>query len=186
MRVALTLPGFSILAIFAFPAAAQQFNPADNLAPYIPSPQIVVDRMLDLARIRPGETVYDLGSGDGRILITAAQKFKAKAVGIEMSPELCKSTMSKVEKLGLQDLVKVMQANLLKVDLSPANVVTIYLLTSSNTRLRPNLEKYLRPGARVVSNDFEIRGWRAKEVVNLRVGGMEHTIYLYEIGKKGS
>src|SRR5438445_414401 len=76
------------------------------------------------------------------------------------------------------------QFNLLKVDLSPANVVTIYLLTSSNTRLRPNLERYLRPGARVVSNDFEIRGWRAKETVNLRVEGMEHTIYLYQIGKK--
>jgi ubiquinone/menaquinone biosynthesis C-methylase UbiE len=184
MRVASTLSGFSYLALLVFPAVAQQFNPADNLAPYIPSPQIVVDRMLELARIRPGEIVYDLGSGDGRILITAAQRFRAKAVGIEMSPELCKSTMAKVERLGLHDLVKVMQANLLKVDLSPADVVTIYLLTSSNTRLRPNLEKYLRPGARVVSNDFEIRGWRAKEVVNLRVSGMEHTIYLYEMGKK--
>src|SRR5437763_4606315 len=185
MRAASTSSGLFLLAAFAIPAAAQQFNPADNLAPYIPSPQIVVDRMLELARIRPGETVYDLGSGDGRILITAAQKFKAKAVGIELSPDLCKSTMAKVERLGLQDLVKVIQANLLKVDLSAANVVTIYLLTSSNSRLRPNLEKYLKPGARVVSNDFEIRGWRPREVVNLRVEGMEHTIYLYEVGKHG-
>jgi protein-L-isoaspartate O-methyltransferase len=184
MRAASTSSGLLYLSFLTIPAFAQQFNPADNLAPYIPSPQIVVDRMLELAHIHPGEVVYDLGSGDGRILITAAQKFKAKAVGIEMSPELCKSTMAKVERLGLQDLVKVMQANLLKVDLSPANVVTIYLLTSSNTRLRPNLEKFLRPGARVVSNDFEIRGWRPKEVVNLRVEGMEHTIYLYEIAKK--
>jgi|SRR5581483_169683 len=183
MRAVPLLSGYSLLVLFSIPAVAQQFNPADNLAPYIPSPQIVVDRMLELARIKPGEVVYDLGSGDGRILITAAQKYRAKAVGIELSPELCKSTMSKVERLGLQDLVKVMQANLLKVDLSPANVVTIYLLTSSNSRLRPNLEKYLRPGSRVVSNDFEIRGWRAKEVVNLRVEGMQHTIYLYEIAK---
>src|SRR5215467_2009929 len=174
MRAVPFLSGFSLLAVLSISASAQQFNPADNLAPYIPSPQIVVDRMLELARIHPGELVYDLGSGDGRILITAAQKFRAKAVGIEMSPELCKATMAKVERLGLQDLVKVMQANLLKVDLSPANVVTIYLLTSSNSRLRPNLEKYLKPGARVVSNDFEIRGWRPKEVVNLRVEGMEH------------
>jgi ubiquinone/menaquinone biosynthesis C-methylase UbiE len=186
MRAASTLSGLTLLSFLAIPAAAQKFNPADNLAPYIPSPQIVVDRMLELARIKPGEIVYDLGSGDGRILITAAQKFKAKAVGIEMSGELCKSTMARVERLGLQDQVKVMQANLLRVDLSPADVVTMYLLTSSNSRLKPNLEKYLRPGARVVSNDFEIRGWRAKEVVNLRVEGMEHTIYLYEIGKKGS
>ena len=186
MRAVPLVSTFSFLAVLSIPAVAQQFNPADNLAPYIPSPQIVVDRMLELARIRPGEVVYDLGSGDGRILITAAQKFRAKAVGIEMSPELCKATMAKVERLGLQDLVKVMQANLLKVDLSPANVVTIYLLTSSNSRLRPNLEKYLKPGARVVSNDFEIRGWHAKEVVNLRVEGMQHTIYLYEIGKHGN
>jgi SAM-dependent methyltransferase len=183
MWVCPLLTSVSLLALLSIPAAAQQFNPADNLAPYIPSPQIVVDRMLELARIRPGEVVYDLGSGDGRILITAAQKFKAKAVGIEMSADLCKATKARVERLGLQDLVKVMQANLLKVDLSPANVVTIYLLTSSNIRLKPNLEKYLKPGSRVVSNDFEIRGWRPKETVNLRVEGMEHTIYLYEIGK---
>jgi ubiquinone/menaquinone biosynthesis C-methylase UbiE len=183
MRAVSAISSFSLLAVLTISAAAQQFNPADNLAPYIPSPQIVVDRMLELARIKPGEVVYDLGSGDGRILITAAQKFRAKAVGIELSPDLCKSTMAKVERLGLQDSVKVMQANLLKVDLSPANVVTIYLLTSSNSRLRPNLEKYLKPGARVVSNDFEIRGWRAKEVVNLRVEGMDHTIYLYEVAR---
>jgi len=172
-----------LIAFTTVPALAQQFSPADNLAPYIPSPQIVVDRMLELARIRPGETLYDLGSGDGRILITAAQKFRAKAVGIELSPDLCKSTTAKIESLGLQDLVKVMHANLLKVDLSPANVVTIYLLTSSNSKLRPNLEKYLKPGARVVSNDFEVPGWRPKEVVNLKIGGMEHNIYLYEIAK---
>jgi len=186
MQAVPLVTSFFVIALSSISAVAQQFNPADNLAPYIPSPQIVVDRMLELARIHPGEVVYDLGSGDGRILIAAAQKYKAKAVGIELSPDLCKSTMSKVERLGLQDLVSVMQANLLKVDLSPANVVTIYLLTSSNTRLRPNLEKYLKPGARVVSNDFEIRGWRPKEVVNLRVEGMQHTIYLYEIGKHGN
>ena len=97
---------------------------------------------------------------------------------------MCKSTTERIERLGLQDMVKVVHANLLKVDLSPADVVTIYLLTSSNSRLRPNLEKYLRPGARVVSNDFEIRGWSAKETVSLKIEGMEHTIYLYEIGKK--
>src|ERR1051325_4979125 len=107
MRAVRLLSGFfCFLTLLSIPAVAQQFNPADNLAPYIPSPQVVVDRMLELARIKPGETVYDLGSGDGRILITAAQKFRAKAVGIEMSPELCKFTMIKVERLRLQDTVK--------------------------------------------------------------------------------
>jgi len=183
MRANCFVSNFSFFVAVTIPAFAQQFSPADNLAPYIPSPQIVVERMLELARIKPGETVYDLGSGDGRILITAAQKFRAKAVGIEMSSELCKFTTAKIEKLGLQDQVKVMHANLLRVDLSPADVVTIYLLTSSNIRLRPNLEKYLRTGARVVSNDFEIRGWKTKEVVSMQIGNAQHTIYLYEIGK---
>jgi ubiquinone/menaquinone biosynthesis C-methylase UbiE len=184
MRAVPSVSSVFLTAVFSISVFGQQFNPADNLAPYIPSPQIVVDRMLELARIKPGEVLYDLGSGDGRILITAAQKYRAKAVGIELSPELCKSTTAKVERLGLQDQVKVMHANLLKVDLSPADIVTIYLLTSSNDRLRPNLEKYLKPGARVVSNDFEIRGWRPKETVKLHVQGMQHTIYLYEVDKQ--
>ena len=170
MRAVRSLSKFFLLTLLTLPAFPQKFN-ADSLAPYIPSPQIVVDRMLEMAHIKPGETVYDLGSGDGRILITAAQKFRAKAVGIELSPELCQSTAARIEKLGLQDLVKVMQAN---------------LLTSSNARLKPNLEKYLRPGARVVSNDFEIRGWTPKDISTLKVQGMPHTIYLYQIGKKGS
>src|SRR5262252_1661360 len=126
-----SLSSFAIFALVSVPGFGQKFN-ADNLAPYIPSPQVVVDRMLEMAHVKPGETVYDLGSGDGRILITAAQKFRAKAVGIELSPELCQATMAKIEKLGLQDQVKVLNRNLLKVDLSPADVVTIYLLTSSN------------------------------------------------------
>src|SRR5689334_17094568 len=108
MRATSIRSKFLLLSLFAIPAFAQQFSPADNLAPYIPSPQIVVDRMLELARIKPGETVYDLGSGDGRILIAAAQKFKAKAVGVELSPELCKSTTAKIQRLGLQDQVKVL------------------------------------------------------------------------------
>ena len=80
--------------------------------------------------------------------------------------------------------MKVVQGSLLKVDLSPADVVTVYLLTTSNDRLKPNLEKYLKPGARVVSNDFEIRGWKPAEVVNMKAGNMTHTIYLYEVGSK--
>lgn len=170
------------LVIAVLPCAAQQqFNPAENLAPYIPTPQVIVDKMLEAARVKPGEVVYDLGSGDGRIIIAAAQKFKAKAVGVELSAELCRASEERIKALGLQDQVKVIQGNLLKVDLSPADVVTIYLLTSSNDRLRPNLEKYLKPGARVVSNDFEIRGWKPSRVVRVASDGGRHTLYVYEI-----
>src|SRR5579871_1167745 len=165
------------------PSYSQQFS-KDNLAPYIPSPQEVVDRMLQAARIKPGETVYDLGSGDGRIIITAAQQYQARAVGVEWNGDLCKSTQARIRSLGLQDRVRLIHGNLLKVDLSQADVVTLYLLTSSNERLRPNLEKYLRAGSRVVSNDYEIRGWTPSGIVPITAGGVLHYIYVYEIGQK--
>jgi protein-L-isoaspartate O-methyltransferase len=164
--------------------AQQKFN-TDSLAPYIPSPQVVVDRMLEAARVRPGETVYDLGSGDGRIVITAAQKFKAYAVGVEISHDLCSATTAKVKSLGLEDKIKIVQGNALRVDLSPADVVTLYLLTSSNEKLKPNLEKYLKPGSRVVSHDFEFRGWTPVDTVKVSSDGHTHTIFVYEMaGRK--
>jgi protein-L-isoaspartate O-methyltransferase len=172
-----------LLALGAWaPSYSQQYSP-DNLAPYIPSPQEVVDRMLSAARVKPGEMVYDLGSGDGRIIITAAQKFQARAVGVELRADLCKSTQARIKALGLEGRVKLIHENMLKVDLSPADV-TLYLLTSSNERLRPNLEKYLKPGARVVSNDYEIRGWTPSGIVPITAGGVLHYIYVYEIGAK--
>ena len=164
-------------------AYGQEFS-RESLAPYIPSPQEVVERMLSAARVKPGELVYDLGSGDGRIIITAAQKYQARAVGVELRGDLCKSTQAKVRELGLSDRVKLIHENMLKVDLSAADVVTLYLLTSSNERLRPNLEKYLKPGARVVSNDYEIRGWTPSGIVPITAGGVRHYIYVYEIGIK--
>src|SRR5947207_3147489 len=127
--------------VFACSSRAQQFG-SEDLGPYLPSPQVVVERMLEVARIKAGETVYDLGSGDGRIIIAAAQKFKANAVGVEISDALCKSTMKKLTLMGLTSHVKIIHGSALKVDLSPADVVTLYLLTSSNARLKPNLEKY--------------------------------------------
>ena len=172
------------LVLAVLPCGAQQFGNADNLAPYIPSPQVIVDKMLEAAHVKPGETVYDLGSGDGRIIISAAQKFKAKAVGVELSKDLCRAAEERVKTLGLQNQVKVIHGNLLNIDLSAADVVTLYLLTSSNDRLKPNLERDLKPGARVVSNDFEIRGWKPASIVRVAAGGSRHTIYVYEMPRK--
>jgi ubiquinone/menaquinone biosynthesis C-methylase UbiE len=163
---------------------AQRFGNPDVLAPDFPSPQEVVERMLDLAHLKPGETLYDLGSGEGRIVITAARKFHAKAVGIELSPELCKRASARVKALGLEDQVRIVHGNLLKVDLRPADVVTIYLLTASNELLKPNLERDLKPGARVVSHDFEIPGWKPAAVEKVEAEGRPRTIYLYEVGPK--
>jgi predicted RNA methylase len=163
---------------------AQQFGPAENLAPYIPTPQLIVEKMLESAHIKPGEVVYDLGSGDGRILFTAVQEFGARAVGIEILPELCDKARERVHAMGLDDKIRVIQGSALRVDLSPADVVTMYFLTNSNERMRPALEKYLRPGARVVSNQFPIKGWKPMNVVHVKDGSMEHTIYVYAMEKK--
>lgn len=162
---------------------AQQFS-EDSLAPEFPSPQVVVEKMLEAAHVKPGETVFDLGCGDGRILITAAQKFQAKAVGVELKRAVYQNTLNRVRALGLQDRVRLIHGNLLQVDLSPADVVTLYLLTSSNEKLKPNLERYLKPGARVVSHDFEIRGWKPAVTETITVGGHGHKIYVYEIVRK--
>jgi len=163
---------------------AQRFGDPNIIAPDFPSPQEVIERMLQLARLQPGEMVYDLGSGEGRIVITAARKFKARAVGVELSPDLCKTATARVKALRLEYRVKIVHANMLRVDLRPADVVTIYLLTSANELLRPNLERDLKPGARVVSHDFEIRGWKPTAVEQVEAEGRPRTIYLYEIGKK--
>jgi hypothetical protein len=172
----------SVLAIAA--AAGAQSPEIRSLAPYVPSPHKIVERMLELAEVKQSDTVYDLGSGDGRILVTAAQKFGARAVGIEIDAELAKKSEARLQELALSNRAKVIQANLLEVDLSPASVVTLYLLTSANTMLKPNLEKSLKPGSRVVSHDFQIDGWTPVKTERVRGEGRTHTIYLYEIGKQ--
>lgn len=155
----------------------------NSIAPYVVSPQEIVDRMLELADLKPGEKLYDLGSGDGRILITAVLRFKAKAVGVEISDDLVNSANTKIRKLGLDSDAQVIHGNLLDVDLSPADVVTLYLATDANEMLRPNLEKYLRNGARVVSHDYEVPGWKPK-TVDKDSEHHGHTIYLYQMPPK--
>jgi predicted RNA methylase len=140
--------------------------------------------MLEAAHVKPGEVVYDLGSGDGRIVITAAQKFGARGVGVEIRPDLCQAARERIKSLGLEDRVRMVEGSALRVDLSSADVVTMYLLTSSNERLKPNLEKYLKPGSRVVSYEFPIKGWKPVEAIVLQTGKTEHRIYLYEMGRR--
>jgi SAM-dependent methyltransferase len=161
-------------------AVCQQFKNPDNLGPDVPTPQSVVDEMLKVARVRPGETVYDLGCGDGRILITAAQKYNAKGVGVEMSRDIYEKTAARIKSMGLDGKIQVIHGNALHTDLAPADVVTLYFLTSSNERLKPLLAK-LHPGARVVSHDYAIRGWTPAQVLKVNSMGVVHTVYLYEV-----
>jgi len=165
------------------PAFAQRVR-GERLAPYVPSPQPVVERMLEMADLKPYETVYDLGCGDGRILITAARDFHAKAVGVELSEKLVRQAQDQVNKMGLANRITIVEGDLMKADLRPADVVTVYLLTSANDELKPAFEKSLRKGARVVSHDFQIRGWKADRVDTVEATNRTHTIYVYVMPPK--
>jgi predicted RNA methylase len=176
-----SLAGF-VLLLLCLPAFSQDPRYTKKLAPYVASPGKVVDMMLEMARIKPGETVYDLGSGDGRILIAAADKYKARAVGVEISPALVAAATEQIKKAGLSDRATVIQGDVLQTDFSKADVVTIYLDAASNAKLRPQLEK-LKPGARVVSHNAEVPGWKPVRVEKAAEGD-GHTIYLYQIPAK--
>ena len=172
-----------LVAFSALPVMTQPVG--QRMAPYVPSPQEVIDRMLEVAQARQGDTVVDLGCGDGRILITAVQKFKAKAIGIEIDPKIAAQASDTILKLGLQNKARVVRADVFDADLSQADVVTLYLTTSFNEKLRPKFEKSLRPGTRVVSHDYGIRGWNPVEVEEVFVHGRRHRIFLYVVeGKK--
>lgn len=153
------------------------------IAPFVASPLPVVRHMLKLADLKPGETFYDLGAGDGRAVIMAAQEFGARAVGVELREDLAKKALATIHELRIQDRVTIVQNDLFKVNLSPANVVFLYLTTSANDKVKPKLEKELKPGARVVSHDYEILGWKPVKTENFcenpKLGYPSHTIYIY-------
>lgn len=153
------------------------------IAPFVATPLPVVRRMLTLAEIKPGEIVYDLGSGDGRVVIMAAREFGARAVGVEMREDLVKQALTKVSELRLNGKVKVVHSDMFKIDLAQADVITLYLTTSANDKVKPKLESELRLGARVVSHDYEILGWKPLKIDNFcenpRLGYPSHTIYVY-------
>jgi hypothetical protein len=146
-------------ALFSSNAFAQE--PGKELdTPYVPTPQVVVDRMLDMAQLKPGETVIDLGSGDGRIMIEAAKKYGARGFGVEIDPKLIKISTERAAKAGVADRVKFLQQDLFKTDFHEANVLTLYLLPDVNLALRPKILAELKPGARVVSHDYGMGDWR--------------------------
>ena len=155
---------------------------AEKLAPYYPTPETIVDRMLQLGGLKAGEKVYDLGSGDGRIIVMAAQKFHAQAVGVELDPDLCRQSLERIRKLGMERNARIIEGDLLRQDYSSADLVTVYLLPDSiNGKVQPLLDRQLKKGARVVAHDFEFRAWAAEKVQNIADDGegRSHTLYLY-------
>ncbi|MGZ8485399.1 MAG: class I SAM-dependent methyltransferase [Candidatus Binatia bacterium] len=180
--------GLLVLSTFAVIAQDSQYAIAvaqdtifenKKIVPFVPTPQEVVDKMIELARVNKGDTVYDLGSGDGRIVITAAKK-GAKAVGFEIDGDLVKQSRDNIRKAGVQDQAEIRQQDILTVDLSAASVVTMYLLPDVNLKLKPNLLSQLKPGSRVVSHAFDMGDWKPDRTE--RVDG--RTLYLWTIPAK--
>ena len=142
-----------------------------KLAPYYPTPETIVVKMLELGGLKPGEKMFDLGSGDGRIVIAAAQKFHAEAVGVELDKDLCRQSLERIRKLGLEKTAQIVNGDILKQDYSSADLITVYLLPNSNDKVQPLLERQLRKGARVVAHDFEFRGWTPEKVEDIEDDG---------------
>ena len=166
------------LFLVANGARAQDFD-SKKIVPFVPSPQDVVYKMIDLAGVKKGDVVYDLGSGDGRIVIAAAKK-GARAVGFEIDGDLVKQARDNIRVAGVQDSAEIRQQDILTADLSQASVVTMYLLPDVNLKLKPNLLSQLKPGSRVVSHSFDMGDWKPDK--SERVAG--RTIYLWIIPAK--
>jgi SAM-dependent methyltransferase len=152
---------------------------------YVPTPQAVVEKMLELAEVKKGDVIYDLGCGDGRILVTAAKKYGVKAYGFDIDPLRIQESLENVKSNKVEHLVTIKQADIFTLDLSEANVVTLYLLPELNVRLKPQLQK-LKPGSRIVSHDFDMRGVKPVETHRMQVnrengGSVSHTIYKWTV-----
>jgi len=155
---------------------------AVDLAPYVPTPSVVVGRMLELARPTRTDVLYDIGCGDGRIVIAAARKYGAKGVGIDIDRKMVETSRRKARAAGVGPLVRFICMDATKADVSPATVVTLYLLPESNALLRPMLEKQLRAGTRVISHNYKIPGWESKQTHAVTIkdeNGTDHNIYAY-------
>ena len=145
---------------------------------YVPTPKDIVRRMLQLAGLRPGERVFDLGAGDGRVLIEAVRGFRAKAVGVEIDPERTSRIRERLSSTGTN--AELIEGDLLKVDVSTADVVCIYLSDSVNAKLGPKLKRELKKGTRVVSLDYPLPEWSSTREVSVNTAGMPRKIFLYQ------
>ena len=175
MRPRFLLIAFLLAAPFA--VLPQQRSIPDIEVPYVPTPNKIVTEMLKLAAVTKDDVVYDLGCGDGRIVVAAARDFGARGVGIDKNPERIKEANENAQKAGVADRVKFIEGDLFAADLKDASVVTLYLMTHVNRKLRPKLWKELKPGSRVVSQTFAMGDWKPDKTIETDA----HTIYFWTI-----
>jgi cyclopropane fatty-acyl-phospholipid synthase-like methyltransferase len=180
----------AIVGVFYFFVSLSVAAVAQDTIPFVPSPPHVVERMLEVAEIKKGDVLYDMGSGDGRIVIEAAKKFGVRGVGIDLNPELVAKARENAAKEGVSDLVEFRAQDGLTVDISEATVVTLYMFKWFNNALRPKLQK-LKPGSRVVAHDFDIDEWKPTriEYVKAPTDGSDYaesrTLYIWVVGNNG-
>jgi ribosomal protein L11 methylase PrmA len=167
--------------------AQQQLKPLekDPEVPYVPTHELVVAEMLKVAKVGKNDVLYDLGSGDGRIPITAAKKFGTRGVGVDIDPARITEARANAVKAGVADKVKFMQQDLFETDIKEATVVTLYLLPDVNLRLRPKLLADLKPGTRIVSHNYDMGDWKPLRTITVKVPE-EHTIYYWVVPPKGA
>ena len=170
-----------VVLLAALRALAQDKKEDPKVAPYFPTPQSIVDKMMQLGELKPGEKMYDLGSGDGRIVIMAARKYKADATGVELDDALYKQSSQRIKTLGLGSLARIVHGDLTQQDYSSYDLLTIYLLPVAIEKVTPLFEKQLKKGARIVAHDFEFPKWTPAKILDIDDDGegRSHRLYLY-------
>jgi trans-aconitate methyltransferase len=185
-----TLVGVALALIAALAVAstgAQPLKPLDKEpeVPYVPTHERIVAEMLKVAKVGKSDVLYDLGSGDGRIVITAAKRFGTRGIGVDIDPVRVKEARENAAKAGVADRVKFLQQDLFETDIREATVVTLYLLPEVNLRLRPKLLSELKPGTRVVSHNYDMGDWTPLKTLQVRVPE-DHTIYYWVVPPPGA
>jgi protein-L-isoaspartate O-methyltransferase len=178
-RAALLFSVALLIPLIALPQEKKE--KIEKLAPYYPTPEAIVEKMLELGGLKPGETMFDLGSGDGRIVIIGAKKFKANAIGVEYDESLYHQSTDRIAKLGLTKTARIIHGDIFDQDYSKADVLAVYLLPVSNDKVAKLLDKQLKPGTRIVAHDFEFSAWKPVKIVDIDDDGegRSHRLYLY-------
>ncbi len=183
-RTSTILLSTGILILFIVPVRfvnAQENPPFVLDVPYVPTPELIVDEMLEMAEVNGKDVLYDLGSGDGRIPITAAQRFGTRGVGIDLNPERVKEAKENAEKAKVTDKVTFIEGDLFEIDFSEATVVSLYLFPEVNLKLRPKILK-MKPGTRVVSHNYDMGDWKPEQTKKIKApNGTAHTLYLWRV-----
>ena len=169
------------LAVFAVAFAQPATTERTPDVPYVPTPERIVDEMLKLANVGRKDVLYDLGSGDGRIVITAAKRFGTRGVGIEIDPVRIREARDNAKAAGVENLVKFVEGDIFEAPIRAATVVTMYLLPDVNMKLRPRLLSELRPGTRIVSHNYDLGDWKPRRQVRLSVDGTSHEVFFWVV-----